>query len=305
MKNVIAKLSTLLITTTLAIVGDVEADTSFQFGIGYRTDDFSWKIGLPTEILPESKSKLWFKDLEIFTINGRIKSACDCIYYRIDGQYGWIVDGDVRESDRFCDPVSTVLTGDTAFTCSFPKTHNSVKGKYVADFSVALGYPLEQCWCPNVQIVPTIGFAYDTLRFRAHGHESIFDDLATAQVPILGFDPGERRHRSSSFRATFWGPFIGLDFAWCSDCWNLYGEFEYHFVRARRDRNTHIVHFLDHYRRTRHAYGFNLKIGSTYRFCYNWFLDGNLSYKQYDSNRCRDSINWRSFGVGLDLGYMF
>ncbi len=304
MKNILGRLSTLLLTTTLAFVGEVKADTTVQFGIGYRSDDVDWKIDFPVNELPESQSKLWFKDIEIFTVQGRIKSSCDCVYYRIDGEYGWVLDGDVRESDFFSFPVSAVLTPSTLYTTVHPVTHNDIKGKYVADFSVAVGYPLQQCWCSNLQVVPTIGFSYDTQRLRADDHELISDDLTTEELNSLGFETGERGH--STYRSTWWGPFIGVDLAWSCDCWNVYGEFEYHFARARRERNSRTgSHFLDSYRRTRSAYGFNFKVGSIYHFNCNWFLDGHVSFKDFTSNRCHDGISWRSFSIGLDLGYVF
>ena len=167
MKTIFSALSTLLLTTTLAFVGQVEADTSVQFGIGYRTDDINSKISVNDTVRLNTYSRLKFKDLEIFTITGKVKSTCgDCAYYRAEGQYGWIWDGDVRESDQLSQPVSVPLSADT-LTCNFrPVLHNDVKGRYVADFNVAIGYPLQQCWCEGLQLIPTLGFSYDTQRVR-------------------------------------------------------------------------------------------------------------------------------------------
>src|ERR1700733_4565821 len=107
MKKMFSGLATLLATASFALVSEVAADTSVSFGIGYRTDDISISNKTGCIDHPESKSSLRFKDLEIFTLNARLKSTCDCVYYRIDGQYGWILDGDVRESDRITFPLTS------------------------------------------------------------------------------------------------------------------------------------------------------------------------------------------------------
>jgi hypothetical protein len=306
MKKILSALSTLFLTTTLAFVGEVEADTSIQFGVGYRSDNINWKTSFPDEILLGSESKLNFKDLEIFTVGGRLKSVCgDCVYYRIDGQYGWILDGTVRESDTIAAPITTPISGIAEITTIHPITHNDVKGKYVADFNVGVGYPIQQCWCPNLQIIPTIGFSYDTQRIRAGNRDKITDKLSSQQLATYELVVGKRKH--NKYRTTWWSPYVGLDFAYChQDCWNLYGEIEYHFGRARRERNSDTSKaFLDNFERTRNAQGWSFKVGSLYFFRCNWFIDGHISYKRWTSHKHNDRITWKSGALGLDLGYMF
>jgi len=303
----------MLATASFALVSEVAADTSVQFGIGYRTDDISSSIKTPCMDHPESKSNLRFKDLEIFTISTRLKSSCDCVYYRVDAQYGWILDGDVRTSDKLTFPLTSAISPSTEYCFINSITHNDVKGKYVADFSIALGYPIEQCWCPNIRVIPTLGFSYDTIRIRSKNRDNFGDGLSSGQIDDLGLSVSSVSSGSGSgnghnkFRTTWWGPFIGLDFIFCQEeCWNVYGEFEYHFGRARRERNTSMhFDFFDHFRRSRSAWGYNLKVGSLYYFNCNWFLDGHISYKKWDSHSHKDSLTWRSWGVGLDLGYTF
>ena len=305
MKKTLIALST-FITTTLAFVGHVEADTSIEFGIGYRFDDIHWKTKAPDTIRLGTESSLKFRDLEIFTIQGRIKSSCgECTYYRIDGQYGWIEDGTVRESDRISF-TSVVPRAESNVICFVnPVVHNNANQKYVADFNLAIGYPLQQCWCQNLQLIPTIGFAYDTQRINAKNRERIEDELLAIEVSQLGLNPEGRSH--NSYRTTWWGPWIGFDFAFCqTECWNIYGEFEFHFARCRRERSSDSgFSFFDDFHRTRRAYGYNLRLGSLYFFCCNWFLDGHLGYQRFTSDHRNDSVGWRSYNIGLDLGYMF
>jgi len=320
MKKIISALSALLFTTTLAFVGQVEADTAVQFGIGYRTDYLSSEIGAPDEVRLNTFSKLKFKDLEIFTISAKLKSTCgDCAYYRAYAQYGWILDGDVRESDQIAQISSGPLTPSTVSCSINPVFHNDVTGRYVADFDIAIGYPLQQCLCEGLQLVPTLGFAYDTIRLRSKNHDQLSTSDRTAFVlndsdrPVV--DACSSSTSSSSecdprnkLRATVWGPFIGLDFAYNNQdcCWNLYGEFEFQWARARRERNSHLgLHHIDHYRRSRQAWGWKGKIGSIYFFRCNWYLDGNISYRNVWSHKHHDELKWRSYAVELALGYTF
>ncbi len=302
MKNILGKLSTLLVTATLAFTSDIQADASVQFGVGYRTDEINWKLGLHDTGLAHSDSKLWFKDLEIFTIGGRIKSSFgDCVHYRIDGQYGWVLDGDVRESDHLS------LATDTAgvFATIHPVTHNDVHHKYVADFAVAVGYPIQQCWFPSIQVSPLIGFGYDTQRLSSKNHNTILDNLPANVAAEFGIDATGKA--KSSFRTTWWGPFIGLDLAFFhQDCWNLYGELEYHFVRLKRDRNSDTgVLSLDRHRRSKRGDGIVAKLGAVYHINCDWFIDGNLGYKTFVSHHGHDRVHWKSFTIMADLGRIF
>jgi len=304
MNKFLSTIFALALTTTLASSSKVEADTSIQFGIGYRSDDINWRTNAPDDYAPETESHLNFRDLEIFTIQGRLKGVCgDCMYYRADGQYGWVLDGTVRESDQFF--VEEVE--DEGIVIQNGKTHNDIRKNYVADFNVAIGYPLQQCWCPDLKIVPTLGFAYDTLRIRQKGnHQSIYDS-----IDEQGFDPvvdpvDGRNH--SSYRFTFWGPWVGFDIAFChQECWDLYGEFQYHFgTRARRERRSNIGYeVFDHYERTKSACGVTLRAGGTYAFRCNWFADAYVTYKRFTSHEHGDSLSWRTIGLGLDVGYVF
>jgi Protochlamydia outer membrane protein len=293
-----------LALTTIAHTGIVEAGTSVQFGIGYRSDDINWKVKASEDVAPDTYSHLNFRDLEIFSLQAKLKGVCgDCVYYRIDGQYGWVLDGTVRESDQFAVDTTPAIGGTTIVDVH---THNDVKRNYVADFNVGVGYPLQNCWCPELQIVPTIGFAYDTQRLRAKNHNNIIDQLTIDQINAIGLSTDGSSH--SKFRSTWWGPYVGIDLAFChQDCWNLYGEFEYHFgTRARRERNSDTgFDFFDSYERTKHASGFSLKFGSTYSFCCNWFADAHITYKRFTADDHDDKMTWRTIGVAMDIGYVF
>lgn len=303
MKKLLSAFYALALTTTIAYTSNVEAGTSVQFGIGYRSDDINWKVKASDDIAKNTYSHLNFRDLEIFTLQAKLKGVCgDCVYYRIDGQYGWILDGTVRESDQFAVSYPT----ETQTTIVDVVTHNDVKRNYVADFNVGIGYPLQNCMCPELQIVPTLGFAYDTQRMRVKNHDNVVDHLTSSEISSIPLSPEGDRH--SKYRTTWWGPYIGIDLAYSNcDCWNLYAELEYHFgTRARRERNSDTGYsFFDSYERTKRATGVSVKVGSTYAFACNWFADAYVTYKRFYADDHRDRLTWRTIGVAMDVGYVF
>ena len=327
MKNIYSALSAAVLTAALALTSSVEADTTVEFGVGYRQDDISWNFDAPSSLHPDTFSKLQFRDLEIFALHGRIKSRCgDCLYFRLDGTYGWIQDGTVREKDQFSRNVSQSCETcvdrycDTDFCEVSPqetvsiqaKFCNDVKHKYVADFDIGLGYPLDQCWCSNLQVVPAIGFTYSTQRIRSSNHNNASCTIATdspdVELEAYGLPPCDSSDSShNSFRTTWWGPWVGLDLAYSDGgCWNVYGEFEYFFGRARGQRNTQVgIDTFDRHCSTKWGNGYSFRVGSHYYFRCNWLVDGFLTYKRFHSHGHDNSLTWRAIGVGLALGYTF
>lgn len=314
MKKLFSLLSTVLLTSTIGYVGQVEADANIELGVGYRSDDFTTKVKAPDDVRLNTYSELRFRDIEICTLNARIKSTCgDCVYYRADGFYGWVFDGDVRETDQLS------VSGNTQPACVFKeKLHNHSRGRYVAGFNLALGYPLNWCLCDGLQLVPTVGFSYDTIRLGWKNKDRInstvlgeldFSECSSSATssslsPTSSSDQNsDRRH--STFRSTWWGPFLGVDFCYNHlDCFNLYGEVEFHWARARRDRHTDIgLCFLDHHKRSRDAWGWNVRVGSTYYMRCNTYLDGWVGYKHLTSHKHRDRLDWKSYTVGVAIGY--
>lgn len=298
MNKFLGALSTLLVTTTFAFIGEVAADTSVQIGVSYRSDEIDIKQKVPNgcdgTAFFDSETKLRIKDIEIVQLNTRVKSSCgECFYFRGDFNFGWIVDGRARESNRF-----QIALSPGCASVGRNTLYHRVDRKYTADFDLAIGIPLEQCWCSCLQLIPTLGFAYDTqhLKVRRRDDSSFSDESASND------------RRGGSLRTTWWGPWIGVDFAYCNQaCYNFYGEFEYHFgTRCRRHRNADFgILPFNHHNRTRSADGYNLRLGSIYFFKCNWFADGHFNYRRYTSNHHRDRVLWRSYEIGVDVGRTF
>lgn len=315
MKTLITKLTKFMTASALVLTASAYSDTtSLQFGVGYRQDSIDWKLHTPNAASPEGRSKLDFRDLDIVFIGGKFKAiyGCECpLYFRTSFDYGWVLDGKLREDDRYFTGLASTSFdgGGVVTTASYTdiQVHNDVSRRsHVWDFDIALGVPMDQCWIDGLTLIPTVGFNYDRQFLRLHDSQLIADGLTPEQEDILNIDP-EGLGRSSSYKTSYWGPWLGLDFVWTAqDCWNLYGEFGFHFLRARRERSSNTgFGYWDNYERTKNGYGISLKLGTTVVFCENWYLDGSVGWLDYWSSWHRDSLYWKSGNIRLDLGYMF
>jgi hypothetical protein len=296
-----------LMTTAVLCNTSAEAATSVQFGVGYRSDDIKWRISAPESIQPDSYSKLNFRDVEIFLVEGKVKGMLgDCVYLRATADYGWIEDGTLREKDQLSQNVADLPPGSAAeYTIVTPSVHNDIDDKYVYDFSAGIGYPIHLD-CEEFSFTPMLGFSYNTARISVQNRHLIADELSAAQQVTYEVDPASDENHSK-YRQTFWGPWIGFDFAYmCQDCWSAYGEFEFHWARARFERNSNVgFEAWDNFERSRNAHGFKIVLGGTYSFCCDWFLDGHIGWQDWRSSKCGGNFKWQSFDIGLDVGYMF
>jgi len=316
MKSNISKITTLLATFALPLAGMLVADTtSIQVGAGYRQDVLNWKLSDHGFNNPSHESHLHFKDLEIafIDVKGRTSLGCCPGYVRASYEYGWIFDGRLREQINIEDRSSVdqrhrqgeVTTGHFQDIT----LHNDVKNSsYVWDFDIAFAYPM-QCWCSELEIAPAIGFAVDHQKIKLHDRASRRDASfsSSSDSDFANSDSSSSSSNHSSYRAQWWGPWVGFDFAYNScNCWNVYGDLEIHFGRARRHRTSHTeTEYTDNYGRTKCFWGPSFRIGSNYIICENLFLDGSFQFNKYFSYNHRDDLTWTSASIQLDLGYIF
>src|SRR5262249_28054764 len=67
---------------------------------GYRRDTIDWRTRFPSDH-PFIKSSRRFKDLDIFQLGVHGRAAVGCNFYvRGNAYWGWIVDGDFKQSSR-------------------------------------------------------------------------------------------------------------------------------------------------------------------------------------------------------------
>lgn len=328
MKNKFSTLSLFLTAAALSLTGSLAAalsipfaaDTSgVQLGIGYRQDSITWNVKERGTLNPRSHVNLHFKDLEIVLIDAKVKSTlggcCDS-YVRVNADYGWIFDGKCREKLEV-NKRGHRHTHDFRHGGYIEKgdyfelvLHNDVKNgnSFVWDVDVGFAYPVE--WgCEdgrsNFKFAPAIGFALNSQHIRVKDRLNLRH--AVTQNECSDFDLSGSRGGNSKFRTQMWGPWVGFDFTYNTDsCWNMYGEFEMHFGRARRHRDSDLgKKYFDNYSRTKFFWGPSIKVGADYVFCENWYADTSISYSKYFSDANRDNFDWASASIRFDLGYLF
>lgn len=283
-----------------------------QGGLGYRQDSIIWKIHDLERVNPTASSNVHFKDLEIILLEAKFRGLIGSTFYtRASLDYGWVIDGTVREE----------LTVNHRHECAhfdhngvltegrFNRAvlHNKQKhNSYVWDIDIGFGIPFEWC-CEGFKIAPMIGFAYDSQQIKTHNKERILANRSTHFPQILSGESIKHKTKSShTFRAAWWGPWIGFDFCYAIDCWNLFGEFELQFGRVERKRSSKVgVPYFDNYSRTKDFWGTTTRLGANYTLSENWYLEATLSYTHLASNVHRDSIYFSSGTARLDAGYRF
>lgn len=306
----ISQLLTLLAAAT-SFTAALQADTtSLNGGLGYRQDSISWKSHGRSNVNPKTHSSLHFEDLEIFFlgVDGKTTFGCSSAYFKFGFDYGWILDGRLREELSVeTQRRASQHAGSGYSDCGEfidAAVHNNVRRhSFVWDLDFKLGYPF-QCGCDEFSVAPTIGFMLNRQQIRVHGHTGISE---ANDIPFDGFECATHDRHGSHFRFSTWGPYIGLDFAYAlPTCWTTYAEIEVHFGKIRRDRDSTTEHaHIDHLRRTKSFWGPSIKLGANYLLCDNWYVDASIYYSKYLSTTNRDKLTWSSGNIRLDAGFIF
>lgn len=318
---------TLTISTLLADCGC----QSFELGFGWRRDNLDWKSVIEASSRDsaasgaEADSHFDFHKIHSYSANGKAKFVGSEYYVRLDADYSWTEKGRGNEFLRVMDPTFPTFSSDM---------HNPVKRRSeLYDFSGAVGYPLG-FFCCRLNVIPLIGFSYHRQRLRVKGEEQFFsgaapdifipasddcsgccccDSLSSDDV-FFGYSGSfdfcgsfHPNKRTSSYRFTWYGPFVGVDIGYALDSvWSLWGEFEYHFGRAHQKRNSDIgFGFLDGYHHEGYAQGFKGTVGTTYVLCNEWFGGVYVDYIWWYAKQHHDSLKWKSVGIYTTLGYMY
>jgi len=307
MKTNISKLLALFAATTI-LAAPLSADTtSIQGGIGYRQDSLTWRTKSHANVNPKTCSNLHFEDLEIILLDTSFKTTFGSsdAFFKGFFDYGWIVDGRVREQLTVASQTSASQHARSGYKDRGEfrqiSLHNDVRRhSFVWDLDFTLGYPLH-CWSETLSVAPTLGFALNRQQIRVHSKTILADADRHSD------DEHQEKRHGSQFRTSFWGPYVGLNFVYASpNCWDLYTELEVHFGRVRRDRNSHTSHdHLDHLGRSTSFWGPSIKVGASYPINDCLYIDASIYYSKFLSDCNRDNITWSTGNIRLDVGTIF
>lgn len=332
----------ILISTTLL----AECCQSAEVAIGWRRDDLEWKTRhLDSSYIPgHANSRIHFKDIDLYTISGKVKWVDSEYYIRLSGEYGLSNKGRAHELFQIKSP--------WLYHPLEVKTNDRIKRESeVYDLDAAVGYPFTFLNC-RLSVIPLIGFSFHRqhLRVKAEEEESYYSSSSASNYSDLSYseffsyhssssfyvdysnpfihstssDPFSSRsdpniahslglknpHHTSTYRFTWYGFYLGADIAYALDsCWTLFTELEGHFLNNchRKRKSWTGVYFVDDYHEKGWAYGFNTVVGLTYYIANCWYSTLAVDFKWWKahSHSKHDELHWQSVGVKIGVGYMF
>jgi hypothetical protein len=243
------------------------ADSSFDLGVGYRRDKFSWTTqgnatvaNVPTRLT----SKLQWRDLKIWQIDANVKYlTCDNIYFRAGFDYGWITHGKVTEKD-FADVLSGPCCEDSYSRYSNGSGYYSVGSNavefadltakadrgHVYDATIAIGYQFKMC-DDGLALSPVVGYSWDGQHLELGGDGSsdyspcyspsyspcnddsytCYDDYSYSRSVVSGGSSCSSGSRTK-YNTRWNGPFLGVDLDYKFGCdWSLFATYEFHWAR--------------------------------------------------------------------------
>lgn len=302
-KIVLTLMASLLSCSAASAFWPEATDSSLEVGVGYRQDRLEWKTSskfnscydqcstnyndncgdafcndeflcnddclgnLPGRV----NSHLKWKDLNIWQIEIKGKYVtCDNVYFRFNGDYGWVTSGKNTDTDNFdrgygCgdynDCGDNFFSGNNNYTQN-GRSHSKTKGN-VYDFRLALGYQFKLC-DDSFSIAPLIGYSWHGQHLKDHhlrqrcacsddcnfndncsfdqescsrSRSSSCESFSSVSVASCdsssSYDSCSYGGNHSTYHARWNGPFIGFDFDWRFGCcceWDIFGTYEFHWA---------------------------------------------------------------------------
>lgn len=270
-------LVSILALPSTALAGAPEGH--FDMGAGYRTGRFSWDIaGNLSGRNPTVLSELIWSDLEIFQVkaSGRVLVS-KSLRVRASAGYGWIFDGDNRDSDYL---------GDNR-TGEFSRSDNSGEGGNVLDASLGMGREFA-FRSERFRLTPFVGISYHEQNLRlSDGFQSLDPyGMVGFTGPFDGLD--------SSYDARWLGPWVGLELAYAaseklalSGCIELHGaDYSAEADWNLRDDFAHPVSF----RHDADGYGFVASVAAAYSVGDRWSFTLGVDYEDWSTGHGIDRV---------------
>ena len=275
---------------------------------GYRRDKLDWSIaGLNGT--PNILSELTWDNIEIATISTGTTLLLDERWLvNLDFTYGRIFDGDNQDSDYL---------GDNR-TLEFSRSNNAAEDGDVYDISVSTGYR----WQPNTtnvktEIRPLIGLSYHAQNFQ------MTDGFQTLSAPPQGLPLGPFPGLDSTYDATWFGPWLGVDSVFKFDeRFQLDLGLEYHYAFFDATANWNLREDFQHPESFTHeaeGYGIIARFGGQYQLhsdltlglsldYQDWTADRNGEDKVFFSNGAElttklNDVSWRSYSINFGLNF--
>lgn len=309
--------------------------------LGWRRDYLNWKTKdlCKNYLCGKIDDRLFFKDINSYTVAGQLRWISQHYYVRASAEYGFTDKGRAIEHFKMKSP--------DLICCPLEVNNNDpVKRRSeVYDFDGAVGYPFLLC-CDKFMFVPLIGFSYhrqhlrvkehvdssscccnsDYLNscefFQCHSSDSFFVDsynaigcevssnpFASSSSSNIASNIGLKNpHNTDTYRFTWYGFYVGADMAYALDCcWTLFWNTEIHFLdNCHRKRKSWTgVFCVDDYHKRGGAYGFNNVVGVNWSMDRDWFATLSVDFDWWRAHSRNDELVWKKVGVKAGLAYTY
>jgi len=254
-------------------------DGHFDMGAGYRTGRFEWDIaGNLSGQNPTVLSELVWSDLEIFQVKATNQvSVSKSLRARASASYGWILDGENRDSDYLYDD----RAGE------YSRSNNSGEGGSVMDLSLGIGREFK-FQSEMLRITPFIGLSYHEQNLKITDGFQSLDPYG-----VVGFT-GPFDGLDSSYDARWLGPWVGMDLAYVSsERLVLSGCVELHRADYRAEANWNLRADFAHpvsFRHDADGYGFVASAEGAYSVSDKWWLVLGVDYQHWRTGHGIDRV---------------
>jgi hypothetical protein len=285
------KLLTTFLLTYATVAPHLEAVYSapsfnFDLAAGYRQDHFRWRSRDP-EVSDDLTESVTWKNLQIADFTGfATYTSCTGWYFRVNGDYGRIYDGHVKNKDYLQSG-----SGDTLFEVN---KANGGKGE-VFDVVGGVGYRFISNG-GRLALAPLIGYIH------SEQHLHIYDVTNTF---ILGQAPEGKIPGHSTYKTRWYGGFAAWDMLldWSCDL-KFFGTIQGQMGqyrgqahwRARSDINGFINHKANYV-------GFTGTLGFLYRIFCNNSIGISGSYRNLWTHHGKQKTNRRVYLLD-DFGWV-
>ncbi|MCE5316237.1 MAG: hypothetical protein LLG04_02600, partial [Parachlamydia sp.] len=172
--------------------------------IGFREDSLRWQVE-SKRCHPLVVNEFCFDDIEM-------------------------IEKGFRSCATFCDKFALYADGD--FAVAYNKARD-----WAFDLAIAAGYHFDLCSC-SIQLTPFVGYEINRQRFHSCD-EDFLTEIQTCRSVNFAVS-----QLDSFYRAHWNSPFIGFDVRYAiNECWKLYSDFAYHFVRLCGKGHTTLGNF--------------------------------------------------------------
>lgn len=289
---------------------------SLEIEGGWRRDSLEWKTSdlHSSDISADVDDRILFKDINSYTVSGQVKWVSSDYYVRLSGEYGWTNKGRAHEHFKIDSPY---LYGPVRVETSDPIKRQSE----VYDFDGAIGYPFAFFNC-RLSVIPLIGFSFHRQHLRVKIDEHSSDSFSVSSSnPFVGYPSSDpfssssdsniaselglsNHHRTSTYRFTWYGFYLGADMAYAVDSsWTLFWNTEFHFLdNCHRKRKSWTgVSFVDDYHKKGFAYGFNNIVGANFYICSCWYGTLSIDFDWWKAHSKHDELHWKKVGAKIGL----